>query len=92
MKATGVTVGLAESKRQPTAGYMALFTSCHLQADCLYTWISSGPNALGNEYGKTLPFLLWCLHYYVERVSYTHSALFSAAAVEETLLISENKF
>ena len=42
---------------QTTAGYMAWFTSCHLRADCLYTGISSGPT-LGNEYGKTLPYLL----------------------------------
>jgi len=32
-------------QRQTTAGYMAWFTSRHVRADCLYTGISSGPNA-----------------------------------------------
>jgi len=43
-------------QRQTTAGYMAWFTSRHLRADCLYTGISSGPNARD---GKTLPFYLY---------------------------------
>jgi len=33
----------------------------HLQADCLYTGISCGPNAIGIEYGKPLPFFTFIL-------------------------------
>jgi len=46
-----VTAGLAESNGSLPPGDDL---KGHLQADCLYTGISSGPT-LGNEYGKTLP-------------------------------------
>ena len=54
---TEVTAGLAESNGSlPPGGWF----ENHLRADCLYTGISLGPT-LGNEYGRTLPFIYYSI-------------------------------
>jgi len=53
VKATEVTAGLEESNGiLPPGGWL----KSHLWADNMYTWISSVPYTLCNEYMKTLPF------------------------------------
>ena len=60
MKAAKVNAGLAESngKLLPGLWRKLLHVTCGLTA-CT-PGSAPGPT-LGNEYGKTLPFLLWCL-------------------------------
>jgi len=47
--------GKTQAWRKVMGAYRWGMTYSHLQADCLYTGISSGPT-LANEYGRTFPF------------------------------------
>jgi len=57
VKATEVTAGLTESSGS------RVYDSRHLQADCLYTRISSGPQRSVTSMGKLLLFTLLTVDY-----------------------------
>ena len=82
VKATEVTAGLAESNGSLLPGLWrdSLHVTCGMTA-CT-PGSAPGPT-LGNEYGKTLPFLL--LHRLVHQLSTRHCLLLSAVACYQSI-------